>query len=235
MKTRLTTLCLLAVGLALLAAPAFGQIQKDGEINVFFGYSTHSFNEFQIGPPQATPAIKAKFDVLDGMRGGVRLNVVNNGHWGQEFFYSFERNKGVYTRPSGDLELDLQVHNFGATGLFYFSKDEAKRTRPFLSFGLGATVYKPTDDARGIANDVTRGNLPGFGQANEISFHYGAGLKQRINKAMGVRVDARHFIGRFPSFSLTRHTTNITEPVFPADGAIHNLELTGGLLFYFGR
>jgi hypothetical protein len=225
----------MVVLLALLAAPAFGQIQKEGELNVFFGYSTHSSNRFQIGPPQATPAIEAKFDVSEGMRGGIRLNVVNNGHWGQEFFYSYERNKGVYTRPSGDLTLDLQVHNFGATGLFYFNKNESANTRPFLSFGLGATVYKPTDDARSIANDVTRGNLPGFGQANELSFHYGAGLKRRITRAIGVRGDARHFIGRFPSFSLTRHTSNPTEPVFPADGPIMNIELTGGLIFYFGR
>lgn len=72
-------------------------------------------------------------------------------------------------RPSGDMELDL--HNFGATGFFHFDKDG---------------------------------------------------------------VDAHHFMGQFPSFSITRHTTNITEPVFPADGAIHDIESTGGL-FYFGR
>ena len=235
MKSRLSFAFASVVVLAFLTVPAFGQITKDGELNVFFGYSTHTANSFEIGPPRFAPPLNAKFDFGDAMRGGLRLNVANNGHWGQELFYSYEQNHSTYTRGSNVLDLHLQVHNFGATGLFYFSKDEAARSRPFLSFGMGASVYKPTSDSKVFANDVTRGNLPGFGQSNEISFHYGAGFKQRVNKAVGVRFDARHFVGRYPSFNLTRHTDVVTEPIFPADGAISNIELTGGLIFYFGR
>jgi outer membrane protein W len=235
MTRRLTSSLSLVIALAVLAAPAFGQVAKDGELNIFFGVSAHTANAFQIGPPQADPAVSAKFDIRDGLRGGLRFNVVNNGHWGQEFFYSYERNEARYIRQTfGVQDLDIQVHTLGATGLFYFNKDEAAKTRPFLSFGIGATIYKPTDDAKVIAAGV--GNLPGFGQSNELTGHYGVGFKHRVNPAWGIRVDMRHFVGRFPSFSMARKSVaDATVATFPAEGAINNFEASAGLVFYFGR
>jgi hypothetical protein len=229
---------LMIITLFLLAAPAFGQSASDLELNTFFGVSAHTKNEFQIGFPQASPPIEAKFELADALRYGVRFNVANNGHWGQEFFYSYEHNRARFVRqfvPINIVDLPIGIHNFGVTGLFYFTENEQAKTRPFVSFGLGASIYKPTKEARVIAADPFIGNMPGFGQSNEISFHYGLGFKHRINRIVGVRMDVRHFIGRNPSFSMSRRSENPNEAVFPADGAIHNVEATGGLVFYFGR
>lgn len=238
MKRLVAAPTLMMIVLFLLAAPAFGQIATDGELNPFFGVSAHTKNQFQIGAPQASPPINAKFELSDALRYGVRLNVANHGHWGEEFFYSFEHNRARYVRqtvPLNIVDLPIQIHNFGVTALFYFSENEKAKTRPFLDFGLGASIYKPTKESKIIAADPTIGNLPGFGQSNEISFHYGVGFKHRISRIVGLRMDVRHFIGRNPSFSMSRQSENASEQVFPASGAIHNVEATGGLIFYFGR
>jgi hypothetical protein len=238
MKRLLAGLISLIVLLSLMAAPAFGQISKDGELNVFFGVSAHTKNEFQIGPPQQSPPIDAKFELADALRGGIRFNVATNARWGQEFFYSYEHNRARYVRqgvPLNIVDLPIQIHNFGVTALFYLNSDEAAKTRPFLSIGGGASIYRPTKEARIIASDPASGNLPGFGQSNEIAFHYGIGFKRRLSRVVGFRMDVRHMIGRNPSFSMSRHSSNASEQVFPADGAIHNVEATGGLVFYFGR
>jgi hypothetical protein len=238
MKQLVATPILMIIVLFLLAAPVFGQIAQDGELNPFFGVSAHTKNEFQIGVPQASPPIDAKFELADALRYGIRFNVANHGHWGEEFFYSYEHNRARYVRqvvPLSIVDLPIQIHNLGVTGLFYFTENEKAKTRPFLSFGLGASIYKPTKEARVIAADPKIGNLPGFGQSNEISFHYGLGFKHRLTRIVGLRMDVRHFIGRNPSFSMSRRSENPAEQVFPADGAIHNVEATGGLVFYFGK
>jgi hypothetical protein len=238
MKHSLAAPILLLSLLFMLGAPAFGQISEDGELNTFFGVSAHSKNEFQIGYPQASPPIDAKFELADALRYGVRFNVANNGHWGQEFYYSYEHNRARYVAkvvPLYIVDLPIQVHNFGVTGLFYFTENEQANTRPFVSFGLGASIYKPTKEARAIAADPYIGGLPGFGQSNEVSFHYGVGFKQRFSRSVGFRMDVNHFIGRNPSFSMSRRSDDPNEVVFPADGAIHNIEASAGLLFYFGR
>jgi opacity protein-like surface antigen len=221
-----------------LALPAFGQtydydVAEDIELNAFFGISAWTSNEFKIGLPQASPPINGKFNLLKAWRPGVRFNVYNNGRWGEEFYFSYENNRFQYLRGASFTSLPIQIYNFGFNTLYYLDPDLNAKLRPFLTFGLGATVYKPTEEAEVDAEDPAIGNLPGFGQSNEFSFNYGVGFKQRLNKRVGFRMDLKHFIGRNPSFSMSRHSNNPSEPVFPNVGAINNLEVTAGLVFYF--
>jgi hypothetical protein len=219
----------------------YAQILPQLEINVFGSGSYLTRNQFEIGFPQSVTPIDAKFRLDDSFGGGVRFNVHTGGHWGEEFFYSFESSEAHFTRetpPQGQLDLGTQIHNLGVNGLYYFNSDDTARTRPFLSFGVGATIYRPTADAKAIANDPLRGNLPGYGQSNEFAFNYGAGFKRRIAGIYGVRVDVRHvrhFLGRNPSFSLPRHSNDPNATVFPATGAISNFEASAGIVFYFSR
>jgi outer membrane protein W len=225
------------VVLFLAAAPAFAQLTKDAELNIYFGGSKTSPKDFNIGLPQASPPIAARFEFTHAWKGGVRFNVANHGHWGEEFFYSYEQNRAKYRRADrvNVANLPIQRHDLGVTALYYFSADETVGTRPFASMGIGATVYKPTHNAVVSANDPNLGNMPGFGTANELTFNIGAGFKQRLNKHIAFRMDVRDFFGRFPSFSLSRHSDDPAVPVFPASGTVHNVEVTGGFVFKFGK
>jgi len=48
-------------------------------------------------------------------------------------------------------------------------------------------------------------------------------------------MDARGFVSRNPSFGLARQSSDPNATVFPATGAMHHGEATGGLIFYFSK
>ena len=234
----LATLILVTAMLFGWTGTSYAQIIPQLEINIFGSGNGYTKNQFEIGFPQSVNPIPAEFRFDDSIGGGIRFNVHTSGHWGEEFFYSFEPNEAHFVRkttPQQQLDLGIQIHNIGVNGLFYFNADDTARTRPFLSFGLGATIYRPTTEARAIARDPLRGNLPGFGQSNEFAFNYGIGFKRRIAGIYGIRVDMRHFLGRNPSFSLARNSNDPNATVFPAEGAIHSFEASAGIVFYFKK
>lgn len=225
---------------ALLLAPCetLAQGTKDLELNVFISGSAHNANRFEIGFPQAIVPVGGKFRFDNAYRTGLRLNVFNSKHWGQEFFYSFESNEANFARrspPVSTLELGVQIHQLGVNALYYFDEDENRRLRPFITIGLGAAVYRPTDEAKSIARDPLRGNLPAFSEGAELALNYGTGFKHRLGSRVGWRFDMRGFLSRTPNFGLPRQSPNPIEAVFPAGGAIHNLEASGGLIFYLGK
>jgi outer membrane protein W len=224
--------------LLMLSNAAFAQLREDLELNIFGAGSIHSSKDFEISFPQSAIPISGQFKLDDAIRAGLRVNVFTRGHWGQEFFYSYEPNKAHFLRrttPPASLDLSIGVHNFGVTGLYYFSDDETKRVRPFLSIGLGATVYRLTGEAVAIARDPLRGNVQDIDQSNEIAMNYGAGFKTKLSSWFGFRMDVKGFLGRNPSFGLARQSQDPNATVFPAGGAIHNGEASAGLIFYFGR
>ena len=201
---RRLSLGVLLIGILLTARPALSQSAGDLELNVFFGGSWHSSNAYEVGPPQSVTPIQQEFTFNQGYRGGVRVNVANSGHWGEEFVYSFDSNAArfITVNPSAaDLELGMQVHQFAINTLYYIDADESLPVRPFLSFGIGGTLYRPTDEAKAIARDPLRGNLGGIDNSSELAFNYGIGLKAKISDRIGFRVDGKGFISRTPSLS----------------------------------
>ena len=224
--------------LLVLSNAAYAQLREDLELNIFGAGSIHSRKDFDISFPQSAIPISGQFKLDEAIRAGLRVNVYTRGHWGEEFFYSYEPNTAHFfrrTTPPASLDLNIGVHNFGVTGLYYFSDDEAQRVRPFLSIGLGATVYRPTGEAVAIAQDPLRGNVRDLDQSNEIAMHYGAGFKVKLSRWFGFRMDVKGSLGRNPSFGLARQSEDPNATVFPAGGAIHNGEASAGLIFYFGR
>ena len=101
----------------------------------------------------------------------------------------------------------MQVHNYGVTALYYLNEYESHSVRPFLSVGIGGTVYRLTPEARAFADDPLRGNLGDMDNSSELAFHYGVGFKTRSFDWLGFRADVRDFVGRTPSFGLARHSS----------------------------
>ncbi|HYR88376.1 MAG TPA: outer membrane beta-barrel protein [Terriglobia bacterium] len=238
MKHRLTTLILASVSLLTFSNAAFAQLKENFALNFFWAGSAYSSKEYQISFPQSITPVDGKFRLDTAWRGGVRANVFDRGHWGQEFFYSFEPNTAHFIRrttPQSSLDLRIQVHNLGANALYYFGEDETRPVRAFATIGLGMTIYKLTTEAEQFVRDPRRGNVPDMDSSRELAMNYGVGLKARMGSYIGFRTDLRGFVGRNPSFGLARQSTNPNATVFPAAGAINNGEVSAGLIFYFRK
>ena len=236
MRRRLAnTIIVLSFGLG-LANPAIAQVKDNLELNVFGGGSWYSTKKYEVGFPQSATPVSGQFRFDRALRAGLRASVYTRGHWSEELFYSYEPNKAHFLRhtaPTGSVTLSTQVHNYGVTALYYLNENESHSVRPFLSVGIGGTVYRLTPQARAFADDPLRGNLGDMDNSHELALNYGVGFKARSSGWLGFRADVRGFLGRTPSFGLARHSSDPNSTVFPASGALHNAEASAGLIFYF--
>jgi outer membrane protein W len=130
------------------------------------------------------------------------------------------------------VSLPTRVQNYGVTALYY-SHDETHHVRPFLSIGVGGTLYMLTTEAKAIARHPQRGNLPPLRNSNQLSMNYRAGVKTRVNHWLGFRADVKGFLSATPSFGLPHQSNNPEQPVLPVTGATNNGEASAGLVFYF--
>ena len=231
-KILLTPVCLLA-----LSGVSHAQLKDNLEVNLFGGGSLYTKNKFEIGFPQSTRPIQGEFRLSRAVRAGVRVGVFTRGHWSEEFFYSYDPTMAHFARssaPARSVDLRLRVHNYGVTALYYIHDDEVRNIRPFLSIGVGGAAYLLTPEAKSMARDPLRGNLPGLTNSNMLTLNYGAGVKVKSSREwLGFRADVRGFLGRNPSFGLPRQSDDPNALVFPAGGALHNGEASVGLIFYF--
>ena len=224
---------LLVVVLLVIPVALQAQEFRSVELNPFIAGSTHTKNQYEIGFPQAITPTPSQFLLDDTLRGGLRFNVNTSGQWGEEFYFSYEPNNARFirkTNPEVKVDYDIRIFNFGVNAMYYLYEEGSRKTRPFISFGLGGTMYQPTARARVAARDPLRGNFPGFESSAELALNYGVGFKRRMTERFDVRMDVRGFVGRNPSFGLPRSSSDPNVVVFPANGAIHNLEVSAGFI-----
>ncbi len=238
MKRRLASAIVVSVFCIALCSEAYAQVKENFELNIFGGGSFYTTKKYEIGPPQSPTPVPGEFKLGHAIKGGLRVGVYTRGHWSEEFFYSYEPTTAHFIRRGSaprSTDLRMGVHNYGITALYYLSENESNTVRPFLSIGLGGTVYRLTPEAQAIARDPLRGNLPDMDNSHELTLNYGVGLKTRSSGWLGVRVDVRGFLGRTPAFGLARKSNDPNATVFPATGPIQNLETSAGLVFYFSK
>ena len=75
---------------------------------------------YTIGFPQLNVPTPGQVTFDNKVRYGARLGVYTRGHWGQEFFYSYEPNVAHFIRktpPTSTIDLSLGIHNYGVTAL----------------------------------------------------------------------------------------------------------------------
>jgi hypothetical protein len=222
----------------ILSNNAFAQLKDNIELNFFGAGSVYTANNYEISFPQSTTPIPGRLRFENKVRGGVRLGVYTRGHWGQEFYYSFEPNNAQMTQNGAgarNVNLKMGIHNYGVNALYYFQRIEEHAIRPFLSAGVGGAFYDLSASTTASARDPQRINLPDLDNSNELTFNYGIGFKTRSSGPIGVRADFRGFISRSPSFGLARQSDDPTATVLPATGALHNGEFSIGFIVYFGN
>src|SRR5262249_18523009 len=131
--------------------------------------------------------------------------------------------------------LHLGVHNYGINALYYLVETEEHSVMPFLGMGIGGTAYLLSQNSKLYERTPTLGNKPDMNNSNELTFNVGIGLKTRSSGHFGLRLDARDYFGRNPSFGLVRSSPNPAATVLPATGAINNAEFSAGVVIYFTR
>jgi len=235
MNRRLQNIIGMLVYLLAFSSVAHAQLKDNIEVNLFGGGSIYTKKNFEIGFPQSATPIQETFKLSRAaFRGGLRVGVYDRGHWSEEFFYSYEPNTAHFVATSTSVDLPIRVHNFGVTALYYLQENESQSIRPFLSVGLGGTLYRLTQEAESIAGDPSQGNLPGIKSSNVLTLNYGVGVKVRpLSGWLGFRADVRGFLGPNPSFRLPSQSADPNAIVFPAGGAMSNGEASAGVIFYF--
>lgn len=219
-----------------MSTAAYAQLKDNIELNFFGAGSWYTSKDYQIGFPQSTVPINGEFRLDHAIRGGLRFGVYTRGHWSEEFFYSYESNKlNLFQSAPAPLSLSLpmQVHNYGASGIYYFNEDESHSVRPFVSIGVGGTLFRLPPDTIAFLKDPLRGNMPSMHSSNELSMNYGFGVKTRVNSWLGLRFDAKGYLIPTPSFGLPHTSSDATVEVLPLSGATSNAEASGGIIVYF--
>jgi len=239
----LSTVAIVAAVVTAFPVNSRGQGLGDFELGVFGGASIFSNESFEIGSPQSSTPIGFRFELDKNFVGGLRVNILTANRWGLESYYSYGTTTASYIQaddPTVRLDLPLQVHGFGASGLYYPVGngyplvDNRHKVTPFLIAGVGASIFRPTSEAKQIASDPLQGNLPDIIESSKASFHYGGGVKYRLSREMMVRFDIRGILAGNPTFGLPTESTDPNASVIPLKGMIHNTEITVGFGLNFG-
>ena len=174
---------------------------------------------------------------LNGGKFSLRGSLDITSHWTLEGDYSFGRNDQRITQDSGGTidQRDFEV-NVGQVQLSFvrFFTDNESRIRPFFSTGLGAVRFNPTDEAKAAALGGDFLADPTLLTSSvEFSLSVGGGLEARLNRWLGLRFDVQDNMSPIPRYGLEESSSGPGGIFFPVSGILHNVELVGGIVFYF--
>jgi opacity protein-like surface antigen len=184
---------------------AFAQI---GELFLSFGQGTtrnKSLGDFsaQVGAP-------FQLEQKGGFRFAVRFAINNEGYFGHEFGYAYNRGK-VEESTSGLEQFGMSMHQ-GMYNFLLYGTREGTRIRPFATGGVHFTSFYPPGSSVYSGNSITK-----FG------FNYGAGVKARVSNLFSVRADIRDYWQGKP---------DLGAPTGPS-GMLKILEVSAGLGIVF--
>ena len=165
--------CLL--GFVALATPLAAQSGKF-EFSPFAGYSLSDGFDTRAVTVGTTTYNGVTFK--DGLSFGASLGYYINPVTEIEFMWSRQQSQLQGERATGGTDdfMDVAIDNYHANFVYNMFNDRHK-VRPFFYFGLGATVFNPSD---------YKGASPG----NEAFFSgkLGAGIKAAVSNSIGLRL-----------------------------------------------
>jgi hypothetical protein len=137
-----------------------------------------------------------------------RLDIHSGRYLAHELSYGFDRDELVL---SGEDLGAVGVHQFFYDLMLHLTPRESA-VRPFVIGGLGFSSFFPP------ATDILQtGGITKFG------FNYGGGLKFKLHRRVGLRVDVRDHISSKPNILSLPDVT----------GKLHQVEYSAGLSLYF--
>ncbi len=188
--------------------------------------------------------------LVNGGVAGIRL-AVNPSKWiGIELWgdyaqanVEFRSSSGVYPAGNGALTgRPLPTYSFGSRNYSFGLnpilnlRPRGSKFQPYLTVGVGGVQFTPTDTAKGLARAANTNALYFSGNLNDnlqVALNYGGGIKWHFSDHFGLRVDARGFWSRNPTYDLPNFPDGGI--YIPARDKINGFQGTVGLVFYFGQ
>ncbi len=182
--------------------------------------------------------------LIDGGAFGARVTWNFNTRIGLELSYNYLVNNvrlvnsiGLASPPSPvfpSYDFGNRVH-YPALNLVFNLKPRGSRIQPYVTVGAGGAQFTPTKAAEDYARNPTTDAIYHSANLNDnlqVAVNYGGGVKFHLSDHFGLRLDARGFWSRNPTFDLPNYNTGGI--YIPAKDKINGLQATAGLVFYFG-
>ena len=188
--------------------------------------------------------------LVDGGVAGISIDVNPTKYLGLELFgdyaqanVEFRTSSGVYPAGYGAaVGSPLPTYSFGSRN-FYFGLNpvfnftpRGSKIRPYITAGVFGVQFTPTDTAEGLARNATNQVLYHSGNLNDnlqVGIDYGGGVKFHFSDHVGLRLDARGFWSRNPTYDLPNYPDGGI--YIPARYKLNSFQGTVGLEFFLGQ
>lgn len=174
---------------------------------------------------------------VDGGTYKARLTLDLTKHFSVEGVYGFGPNNLRITEFAGtpiqrDFAVRYQQIQFNFLHFFTSGK---RALRPFLTSGIGAVRFIPTDEAKAMALVRFINSAAQIDTTNNFNFNFGGGLEARFSRWLGVRFDVKDQISAVPRFGLPQTPPASGGAFYPINGFVHDVDGSAGIVFYFLR
>lgn len=187
---------------------------------------------------------------FQGVSSGLGTKLVNGGAFGFRLTENFWRYVGLeqaFTYSANNVRFESpvapglpqndfgqRIYQYSLNPIFYWT-ERGSKVRPFLTVGISAMNFRPTDTAKGWARSPLNVALGAQNLDDNIhpAMNYGGGLKWHITDRWGVRFDVRGLWTKNPTFRLPDYPTGGL--YIPRGDKLHGVQTTMGITYYLGR
>ena len=203
-------------------------VENKWEFSAFLGVSHRGDRTF-LTPQEGDTSRLVGQNFESGFLTGVRITENFGQHFGAELEYSFADQPLEFTNLTPDLpslHLAHKVHQFAYSILFYLY-DHQPSIRPFLSVGIGTSLFRIPSDSKNQALEKGIDLTDRW----KVGFNYGGGIKYQKSQNWGFRLDIRDQVTGVPDYGIPSRGT--AEALFRPDGVLHNWQFSVGLMYTF--
>jgi outer membrane protein W len=176
---------------------------------------------------------------ITGGAWGLRVGANVSNYVGLELMGEYMVNNVRFLTP---IQPGLPRYDFGNRNwylafnpVFHFTP-KGSRVRPYVTVGVGAAQFTPTSDAKSIARNPATNAIYGSANLNDnlqVALNYGGGIKFHLSDHFGLRLDARGFLSRNPTYNLPNYP--VQGLYIPRNDKLNGVQVTAGLIFYMGK
>ncbi|MGH9585046.1 MAG: PKD domain-containing protein, partial [Bryobacteraceae bacterium] len=198
--------------------------------------------------------------VVDGGLAGLRVGFNPAKYFGIEIWsdyawgnVEFKRSSGVYPTalfpgtsgqmsfgglagtPLPDYSFQNRIWYFGLNPVFNL-RPRGSKVVPYLTVGVTGIDFRPTWGARNYARYPQTDALyhsANLGSNLQAGLNYGGGVKIHFTDHVGLRLDARGFWSRNPTFDLPNYPDGGI--YIPSHDKLNSYQATVGLVFFMGQ